>query len=615
MTQQPPKAAPDAMRLFPGIGNHHNVMEVGNFMAAMSSAQFVIDHFAKARPFPTKNHIYGWAMEQAKDDGLVLEFGVASGGTINQIAGFHKGPVHGFDVFSGLPETWRPGFPEGAFAQAELPKVKKNVELVVGLFEDTLPGFVATHKERLKFLHVDCDIYSGTVTIFECLEDRIDDDTIIVFDEYFNFPGWETCEHQAFMEFCARTGREPEYLAFVPASEQVVARARKKTGKAALTENTGQTARATPTLPKEPAVETKLQHVQHADFDALKAAGHRIERFDDGVKPLSLSRLNIKTCPKNWRGTYDLIQPQAATVRQARLFIDGSFLTEEGLYSYEAATFNIQPWRKRHLRAVLRYVDEETDEALIKPTPRSLEVPGRCFSALSSTTHNYGHFVHDVLSRVYYETLGLIAPGRDKIIAPNFRFPMQKALFERVFAGYETVFVPHGTSLVVEELVSPVNLCDSTAFHPGALADLATRLRDSLADLAAPGTTHKVCVSRSDGKTSGGRDFVNMDAYEAHMRKRGYQVIAASGLSLEDQFRLWRNTGDIVGIHGAGMMNMIMMPEGRYTELTPNPQGPPYTFRCAAAAGHNAAGYNAAAGPAGQSQIDLKALDAILDRR
>jgi hypothetical protein len=37
--------------------------------------------------------------------GAILEFGVAGGGTINQIARHAKGrPVHGFDSFDGLPE-------------------------------------------------------------------------------------------------------------------------------------------------------------------------------------------------------------------------------------------------------------------------------------------------------------------------------------------------------------------------------------------------------------------------------------------------------------------------------------------------------------------------------
>lgn len=595
-------------RLFPGIGKHHNLMDVGNFIAAMSSAEFANEHFSQARPFPEKNQMYPWAMSQTRGDGLVLEFGVASGGTVNQLADLHKGPVHGFDVFTGLPETWRPGFPKGAFAQENLPKVRKNVELVVGLFEDTLPGFVATHPGRVKLLHVDCDIYSGTVTIFTELENRIDDDTIIVFDEYLNFPGWERDEHRAFMEFCDRTGRTPEYLAFVPASEQVVARAR-RTSRAP--ERPSDTPPA-PAARRVPAPHTSLRHVKHATFAELEAAGHRIERFADGAKPLDIRPRKMRNCPENWAAKQALIQAEAAILPHATLFHEGSVLTADGLFNHDAQTFNIRPWTTRHHRAVLRHIDEDTHECLIRPYPRTTQVAGRCFSLLSNTTHNYGHFIHDVLSRVHYEDLGLIAPGRETLIAPRFRFPMMQALFEHVFRGYEILTPPDGTALEVEELVVPANLCDSTAFNPMGVAAVAARLRDSLTDHAAPGTAHKVCVSRRDGKASGGRSFANMDAYEAHMERRGYRVVTATDLSPADQFALWRNTTDIVGIHGAGMMNMIMMPAGRYTEITPHPRGPVYTARCAMAAGHDMAGYTADAAPEEQSRIDLEKLDAIL---
>lgn len=595
---QPPQPS---MHLFPGIGKHHNILDVGNFLSSMSSAQFAIDHFTNARPFPTKDHIYGWAMQQANSDGLVLEFGVASGGTVNQLATHHKGPVHGFDVFTGLPETWRPGFPKGAFAQENLPKVKDNVELVVGLFDDTLPGFVASHPGRVKLLHVDCDIYSGTVTIFKELADRIDDDTVIVFDEYLNFPGWETCEHKAFLEFCEYTGRTPEYLAFVPASEQVVARAIK-------------TKDAPAVAPTKRAARSSggMIHAQHATFAQLASAGHDVTTVDEKAPAFEAAKHTKRPIPQNWKGPQSTIVPQVATVSDAQLFHDGSALLPDGLYAYFDATFNIDPWRTRHNRSVLRYIDDTSDDALILPHKRSMRVEGRCFSALSNTTHNYGHFIHDVLSRVYYEDLGLLAPGREKIIAPHFKFPMQRYLFESVFADYEIIEAPAGTVLEIDELVLPANLCTSNQFNANGIAALATRMRKIFATQAG-GTPRKVCVSRKDGKDTGGRAFSNVDAYERMMKKEGFEVVEVSRLDIETQLALWTNTTDIVGVHGAGMMNMIMMPEGsRYTEITGATRGPFYTARCAMAAGHKVAGTTGPLDAKGNAVIDLDAVKKLL---
>ena len=77
-----------------------------------------------------------------KEDTLWLEFGVASGRTINYISSFTKHNVYGFDTFEGLPEKWRVGCEKGAFNQnGVLPAVNENVVLIKGLFCDTLYSF------------------------------------------------------------------------------------------------------------------------------------------------------------------------------------------------------------------------------------------------------------------------------------------------------------------------------------------------------------------------------------------------------------------------------------------------------------------------------------------
>ena len=49
-------------------------------------------------------------------------------------------------------------------------------------------------------------------------------DAVLVFDEFFNFPGWRLHEFRAWTEFVERTGRTFEYLAFTGNNEQVVVR-------------------------------------------------------------------------------------------------------------------------------------------------------------------------------------------------------------------------------------------------------------------------------------------------------------------------------------------------------------------------------------------------------
>ncbi|PWV51531.1 class I SAM-dependent methyltransferase [Chitinophaga sp. S165] len=155
-------------------------------------------------------------------DGLILEFGVFSGKTINHIAEKLPGhQVYGFDSFEGLPEFWRDGYEKGHFAVTELPQVAANVTLVKGWFDQTLPDFKAKNDSALAYLHVDCDLYSSAKTIFDMLKDNIVAGTVIVFDEYFNYPGWMEGEFKAFHEFLAETGKEYKYLTYNVKHEQV----------------------------------------------------------------------------------------------------------------------------------------------------------------------------------------------------------------------------------------------------------------------------------------------------------------------------------------------------------------------------------------------------------
>lgn len=87
-----------------------------------------------------------------KPNTLWLEFGVASGKTINYISQFTKDKVYGFDSFEGLPEKWRDGFDKGAFSRnGNLPQVNNNVELIKGWFNETLPDFI---KNIIKKFHL-----------------------------------------------------------------------------------------------------------------------------------------------------------------------------------------------------------------------------------------------------------------------------------------------------------------------------------------------------------------------------------------------------------------------------------------------------------------------------
>ena len=70
-------------------------------------------------------------------------------------------------------------------------------------------------------MHIDCDLYESTRYVLAQLADRIVPGTVIVFDEYINFPGWQKDEYRAFREFTETTGKCYRYLGQVPSHQQV----------------------------------------------------------------------------------------------------------------------------------------------------------------------------------------------------------------------------------------------------------------------------------------------------------------------------------------------------------------------------------------------------------
>lgn len=195
--------------------------------AVASSAAFARSVMPTARIHPDMRATLAAGLELAGGPdagGLALEFGVWSGTTLKLIAEARGGhDVYGFDSFEGLPEDWRSDFPAGTFPASSVPDVP-GAELVIGWFADTLPGFLAEHDGPVDFVHVDCDLYSSTVTVLEHVGPRLRPGSVLVFDEYFNYPGWQDHEHRAWTEFVERTGLRFTYEGYTLDHEQVVVR-------------------------------------------------------------------------------------------------------------------------------------------------------------------------------------------------------------------------------------------------------------------------------------------------------------------------------------------------------------------------------------------------------
>jgi hypothetical protein len=152
-----------------------------------------------------------------------LEFGVWTGESINFLSKFlQKNSIYGFDSFEGLREDWK-GYhlTSGAFdLNSQVPKLKKNIIPVVGWIQDTLPSFLSEKKPKINFMHIDTDTYETAKFILENTKKYLSKNSIIVFDELYNFPGWDVGEYKALTETFA--ANEYKFIGFALKGEQAV---------------------------------------------------------------------------------------------------------------------------------------------------------------------------------------------------------------------------------------------------------------------------------------------------------------------------------------------------------------------------------------------------------
>ena len=155
------------------------------------------------------DHAMHVGIDAVRGVGLWLEFGVFDGHTLAMMAARNSnGTVHGFDSFRGLPEEWRGTHGnlgltkyvrKGAFDRRGVPpKVAQNARVHVGLFNTTLPPFLARRRgESVAFLHIDSDLFSSACFVLERCRGRLRRGSVMVFDELVNFPEYKEGELRA----------------------------------------------------------------------------------------------------------------------------------------------------------------------------------------------------------------------------------------------------------------------------------------------------------------------------------------------------------------------------------------------------------------------------------
>lgn len=147
-----------------------------------------------------------------------LEFGVYNGYSLKIWLDLHQHPqsrFFGFDSFEGLPEDWQMftrTMPKGTFDLGGHPPdlSDRRVQFVKGIFQQTLPGFLATFQPQNRLvIHCDADLYSSTLYVLTSLNALLVPGTIVLFDQFSSV----THEFKAFNDFTQAFMRNYRVLA------------------------------------------------------------------------------------------------------------------------------------------------------------------------------------------------------------------------------------------------------------------------------------------------------------------------------------------------------------------------------------------------------------------
>lgn len=199
-------------------GLHHYV----NQRAVQESAEYVVNNFSTALIFNKREELWDYCLNRVQNlktaGGIIVEFGVWKGESINFFA--RKCPnarVYGFDSFEGLEEDWYGyNLSKGSFStNGELPMCEKNVELIKGWFEETVPSFIdKLQQSQIQILHMDADTYKPTTFVLNSLSNNLRRGTIVIFDEYFGYPNFQLHEFKAWQEFVISVGLKYKYIGY-----------------------------------------------------------------------------------------------------------------------------------------------------------------------------------------------------------------------------------------------------------------------------------------------------------------------------------------------------------------------------------------------------------------
>ncbi|WP_294532333.1 glycosyltransferase family 61 protein [uncultured Rhodoblastus sp.] len=278
------------------------------------------------------------------------------------------------------------------------------------------------------------------------------------------------------------------------------------------------------------------------------------------------------------------IAPVPAVVRfdDAILLPDGSIVTDEH-YVFHGLTF--VPHGGVWTRYAPLVVEARGDFVQLCLPAEVREVNDLGFQLVTGHGQNYGHFHHDVIARAYFAQFATeLMSGSFKYICRYPKFPMQLHILNHVF-GAGNILFQHAVSLKAKSCAVAALPSGPYGMLPESVEFAHKHLKSAFSLKGSKGS-RRIFISRADGVANQGRLISNQGELDALLRRFGFESMVLSTNDPHDTISAFENAECVLGLHGAGLMNLMFCPvPTKIIELHP-PHAPPWISRIGRLVGH-----------------------------
>lgn len=232
--------------------------------------------------------------------------------------------------------------------------------------------------------------------------------------------------------------------------------------------------------------------------------------------------------------------------------------------------------------------DSKNNSVFEKGTPRLKKIlKGRVFSLLTGGggNSNYFHWLFDVLPRL------VILEKKINLQKINyFLFPDTKLNFQR--ESLNLLEIPenkrissiNSRHICADEIISVDHPCvilnnplkDNENIPNWILEFYRDKIKEKV---KINKSSKKIFIDRSDSMSNikNLRTIINENEVKENLSSKGFEIVKLSSLSFQNQIELFHNANTIVGLHGAGLSNILFcQPNTKIIEIKASHVGPMY---------------------------------------